>query len=393
MVVSPYSEGSCQAIRRAAARQGQLHSYVTTEVGIPAGLNLLKGRRRASADDRDQNNIIARPSALVEASVRACRNPAFASMAMYWAKRRFDEAAARHLRNLNSGSLPRAVLGMQGSSDLTFAAAKARGIPTILNAVNSTPTAHNLALERHGGGDVPRHEFISRQHGRWVDEERGQADYLLVPSEYVVSQLHSVEQDKTWQIPYGVSVSTFSSPSTRRREDGGRIRVLAVGQISWRKGVRTTIELARRCQDFADFGLVGPVVSPDLLRALPPNLTHTKTVTHTELAELLAEADVFALLSYEDAYPLAVLEAMASGLPVIVTTDTGTKELIQDGANGYVVPTGSVDAPLRILRGLHESPEQARLIGQRARETVSHQHTWDGYGDRVLDVISKATSL
>ena len=66
---------------------------------------------------------------------------------------------------------------------------------------------------------------------------------------------------------------------------------------------------------------------------------------------VLHQADVFVHPTYEDGFGYAPMEALACGVPVIATEDTGMKEYIVDGTNGFVVPTGDSDA---ILDRLHD---------------------------------------
>jgi glycosyltransferase involved in cell wall biosynthesis len=71
---------------------------------------------------------------------------------------------------------------------------------------------------------------------------------------------------------------------------------------------------------------------------------------------VLQAADVFVHPSYEDGFGYAPMEAMACGVPVIVTEDTGMKEYITEGINGYVVPTGDIDALRDRLDHLRRNP-------------------------------------
>jgi len=70
----------------------------------------------------------------------------------------------------------------------------------------------------------------------------------------------------------------------------------------------------------------------------------------------LNRADVLVHPSYEDALALGPLEALACGLPVIVSEDTGMKEFVVEGETGYVVPTGDVGALTAAMRRVQENP-------------------------------------
>jgi glycosyltransferase involved in cell wall biosynthesis len=80
------------------------------------------------------------------------------------------------------------------------------------------------------------------------------------------------------------------------------------------------------------------------------------TVQPGDPLPVLQKADVFVHPSYEDGFGYAPMEALACGVPVVVTEDTGMKEYVREGINGFVVPTGSVDAIVAALENLVQSP-------------------------------------
>ena len=76
----------------------------------------------------------------------------------------------------------------------------------------------------------------------------------------------------------------------------------------------------------------------------------------------LRRADVLAHASYSDGFGYAPMEALACGVPVIVTEDTGMKEHVEEGVNGYVVPTGDVDALVERLEWVREWASTWELV-------------------------------
>ena len=85
---------------------------------------------------------------------------------------------------------------------------------------------------------------------------------------------------------------------------------------------------------------------------------------------LLGAADAFVLPSYREGFPMALLEAMACGLPVLATEVGGISELIQDDENGLLVRPGDIDALAEGLRRLASSPALRARLASRAAETV-----------------------
>jgi len=88
----------------------------------------------------------------------------------------------------------------------------------------------------------------------------------------------------------------------------------------------------------------------------------------TDVARILGVADVFALASRWEGLPLAIIEAMMAGLPVVATRVGGVPELVDDGVTGLIVPPGDSDALASALKRLMGDPELRRRMGQAGRE-------------------------
>jgi glycosyltransferase involved in cell wall biosynthesis len=90
----------------------------------------------------------------------------------------------------------------------------------------------------------------------------------------------------------------------------------------------------------------------------------------TDVAELLATADVFVLSTRSEGLPLSVLEAMAAGLPVIASNVGGIPELVVDGVSGVLVPPGDPNALAEAIEGLVQNPSLAHELGDAGRRRV-----------------------
>ena len=125
-----------------------------------------------------------------------------------------------------------------------------------------------------------------------------------------------------------------------------------------------------------------------MLSGAPPNVAVSTNLSHSQLRGIYADADVFVLPSFEDAYGLVTLEALASGVPVVVSDGAGASELISHGRHGLVVPAGSATALADAVRQLAD-PDLRAELGRAGRELVEQAHSWDQYGTRVLAALGE----
>ena len=94
-----------------------------------------------------------------------------------------------------------------------------------------------------------------------------------------------------------------------------------------------------------------------------------------DIAPVLAVADIFILPSRWEGLPMALLEAMAVGLPVIATRVEGVEETITDGIDGLLVPPEDSDELARAIIRLLKDPESQKKFGAAARTRVLQHHT------------------
>jgi glycosyltransferase involved in cell wall biosynthesis len=106
--------------------------------------------------------------------------------------------------------------------------------------------------------------------------------------------------------------------------------------------------------------------------------------------EVYGKTSVLVHPSLADGFSYAVVEAMACGVPVIVTDNTGAADLVEDGVNGYVVPTADARAIAERLEHLHRHPELLPRMGQQAREAVRRHLTPENFRRPLVTRIQQA---
>jgi len=100
------------------------------------------------------------------------------------------------------------------------------------------------------------------------------------------------------------------------------------------------------------------------------------------------DADVLILPSVEEGFGKVVAEAMACGLPVVVSENTGAKDLVENGENGFIVPIRDVKRLKEKILYFNDNPEITRRMGKNARKTVE-KYTWMKYGNEFVKAYEK----
>jgi len=126
------------------------------------------------------------------------------------------------------------------------------------------------------------------------------------------------------------------------------------------------------------------------LKAYEGIFKHIKSVPYAELPQYYQSADIFVYPSLHEGSALAIYEAMASGLPVITTYNSGS--VVRDGEEGYILPIRDVEALMEKILLLYQDEDLRYLMGKKARERVE-DFTWAQYrlrlGDTVQELISE----
>ncbi|MCC6728087.1 MAG: glycosyltransferase family 4 protein [Chthonomonadales bacterium] len=171
-------------------------------------------------------------------------------------------------------------------------------------------------------------------------------------------------------IPPGVDVERWRCPARADRES---VRILFVGGDFERKGGDLLLAWAARTAARGwelDLVTRAPVGSPD-----PRIRVHNGIAPNSpELMELYRRADVFALPTRGDCYSLAGMEAMAAGLPVVLSRTGGTGDIIRDGETGFLIGPGDGAALGERLEYLAARPAERRQMGACARADAEERY-------------------
>jgi glycosyltransferase involved in cell wall biosynthesis len=201
-------------------------------------------------------------------------------------------------------------------------------------------------------------------------------------------------------VPHGVDRSCFQ-PSPLAPREGRALRLLAVGRLVEKKGFDILLRALARV-DAATLRIVGDGPERDRLidlvmaEGLGGRVAFAGSCTHRELPAEYADADVVVVPSVvdscgdRDGLPNVVLEAMASGRPVIATAVGAIAAAVQDGATGLLVAEKSPEALSEALNQLAANPELRRSMGRRAAARAADRYDLEQCVNRFSSLMEAA---
>jgi glycosyltransferase involved in cell wall biosynthesis len=228
----------------------------------------------------------------------------------------------------------------------------------------------------------------------------GQLDMIYAPSQSTCDELieRGIDPEKIRIYPRGIDVDQYH-PSKRNGvlkkwfDISGGTNLIYVGRVSKEKNMHLLADaFARLSREKTDVRLVvvgdGPYLHAmqQTMEGLP--CYFTGYVKGEKLSELYASADAFVFPSTTDTFGNVVLEAQASGIPVIVTNSGGPCENMIPGETGLVVPADSTEALLEAMRTMVDDQPRTRAMGRAARRYTEERsfeaaflQTWKMYHD------------
>jgi glycosyltransferase involved in cell wall biosynthesis len=164
------------------------------------------------------------------------------------------------------------------------------------------------------------------------------------------------------------------------------IKIIYTGIITKRKGVHLMSNVAKRLQHLSiEWVFIGSKDDAfDCINGLP-NSRYIPYLQHDKLVKELHASDIFVLPSYLDSWAMVVIEAMACGLPVIVTENTGAKDAVTEDS-GFIIPIDDEDALIDKILYFYNNRDEIERMGKNAARVVQ-KYTWENYYKQVNEFI------
>ncbi len=333
-----------------------------------------------------------------------------------WRTEHVDRTIAAQLEgDQNNPRFAAALLFSDVGSRFALSACRRVGIPSVLSVVHGDIEEERelLALESQGSardffpiylGDAPMDlEELDWMHARRrVDVQ--DADRILVPSEHIAERLRSrgTPASKIDVVPYAADTQRFrprwtsdratdAAPSYESSSPSSQLcRFLFAGGICQRKGLKYLLQAWQMVKRPGwTLSLLGP--APRGLDALAGPLLADVTLlgraAHAEMPSRLAEADVFVFPSLFEGSAVVTYEALASGLPLIVTPQAGS--VARDGQEGLMVPPRDPEALASAMVQLGEDATLRDRLARAARRRAE-QFDWNRYQAAVVANLREA---
>jgi glycosyltransferase involved in cell wall biosynthesis len=223
------------------------------------------------------------------------------------------------------------------------------------------------------------------------------ADHIFVASSVSHRSLTNIgiDANKISVIPYGSPIETFQP----QLKSDDCFRVIFIGRFSPLKGIHYLLQAWKELKSKnrlknSQLVFVGENRFPQkwLEERYSGLYQHIPSVSHFLLNQYYSQASVLVLPSLIDGFGLVVVEAMACGIPVIVTVNTGASDIITDGVEGFIIPIRDVEALKDKLEWCYSHPQELAEMGRAARRKAEELN-WGLYRQRLANKVQSLLSI
>jgi alpha-maltose-1-phosphate synthase len=294
--------------------------------------------------------------------------------------------SSRHIKNVD------VIIAFDTAAWVLAKAAKQYGKKLILDQTTAEPAGKAEILERVRKR-YPEWQFDlqPRNENYAVTDavEYNLADKIVVASSYTKDTLiqQNVPEEKIVVNPYGTELQKFYP---NNNPNYSTVKFLFVGAVSALKGLPVLLEAWKKIDTTkAELIIVGPVnAEVKKLVEKGKNIKVVGSLAKEELPEVYRSAHVFVFPSFSDGFGQVILEALACGLPVITTENTGGKDLITNNEQGFIIEPGNSKSLVETMNYFIDNRGEIDRMSTNSRERAL-EFSWDNYGNRWEDIIKE----
>ncbi len=224
-------------------------------------------------------------------------------------------------------------------------------------------------------------------------EEPTLADFAFAASSFTRQTLidHGFAPDRVFVVPYGVDLDRFRPAPANIGTLDRPLRILFTGTVSQRKGIKYLLEAVRALGTRQiELRIRGRAVDDlAIVRRLVPTADVRLSVSNAEMLDAYQTSDLFVFPSVAEGFGHVLIEAMASGLPVLSTTRTAAADLVTEGRDGFVVAPSRTDVIAERLEwALTHRAALAEMKAEARRKAETF--TWDRFRAGVVSAVSQS---
>ncbi len=219
-------------------------------------------------------------------------------------------------------------------------------------------------------------------------EEYKIADHIMVPSEFAKNTFikKGFDGSKISKVPYGVNLGLFKS---KKKTKDSKFRIIYTGMLSVRKGViyllKAFSELNLKNAELVLIGAIENSLKKKIIKYFDNNnIIYNPAINQSELSTHYSNSDLFVTCSIEEGLAMVQMQAMASGLAIICTENSGGRELVDENYNGFIIDIRNVDVLKQKILYLYNNRDQLFEMGLNSENKAKNLFSWDKYGFEVI---------
>lgn len=304
----------------------------------------------------------------------------------YFLNEHFDTRASNIIQNSNI------IIGWSGFSKKTFI--KNTNKILVLERGSTHILFQNQILQKaYEDLNIPYKSINQKLINKELEEYK-LANYISVPSIFAKNSFleKKISEKKLIQVPLGVNLNDFYR--FEKKDKNEKIRIIYVGQLSVRKGIIYLLEAFDELSKTKNFNNIELLCLGNIdfeIEKKIKNLKKNKKISfispkkQKDLINYYNSSDIFILPSIEEGLAMVQLQALACGVPVISTKNSGAEDIIQDGVNGLIIQPFSVNDIKNKIIYFIENKDLILKYSNKAIES-SKKFTWEIYSKKLMSI-------
>ncbi|MDC3077486.1 glycosyltransferase family 4 protein [Flavobacteriales bacterium] len=289
------------------------------------------------------------------------------------------------------------LIGRNGVSLNTFTEVKKRGGKNLLHSQWMHPYTQEKLLNKEFNKIGIIKKPIKEERIKRQVLETEIVDWIWCISKLVKDSYLSngVNEGKLIDLSLGVDYDKYSAVSIKKYQSKKEFIILFVGNVNPEKGVHVLLEAINKSK-LENIKIIFNGGLPDYFESIFNN--HVQILKHRNISinvnpgdplQNYRAASIFILPSVHESFGLVVLEAMAAGLPVIVSDMVGAKDCVKEGVNGYVFSSGNSDELSMMIKKLHSNKELVDKMGMNSA-AIAENYDWSLIVAKLVNLINSS---